>query len=120
MKIEQKLNAFYDAFNAKNWEVVADLLSEDFNYFTDNCATLTKTTFLEFMKKDDWQGSGFSLKNLHIVTTPNSDLALAHYTTAFEGESKNQKYKFIAIESVVFRKENNDWKIIHFHTSNKF
>ncbi len=117
--IEKRLTNYYDAFNAKKWNDVEEFLSDDFSYFTDNCTVHNKSSFMSFMRSDDWQGIDFRLEELEIKMSASNDLAFATYSTQFEGTSGETKMKFQAIETIVFKLEEGEWKILHFHTSNK-
>ena len=117
--IKDRLADFYDAFNNKKWKVVEEYLSEDFSYFTDNCRVQKKSDFISFMQSDDWQGESFQLEELKIGRSESDDLAFATCRTKFEGIASGTKMKFQAIETVVFKAEAGEWKILHFHVSNK-
>ncbi|MDT0606017.1 nuclear transport factor 2 family protein [Croceitalea rosinachiae] len=117
ISIQNRLTDFYDAFNSKEWKAVEELLSDDFSYFTDNCIIQKKTDFLSFMKKNDWLVEKFRLDQLNI--TESKDLAIATYQTEFKGISNGLEMKINAIETMVLKLKENEWKIYHFHTTNK-
>ena len=117
--IENKLTGFYDAFNNKKWEIVEEYLSNDFSYFTDNCKIQNKHGFISFMQADDWKGESFELGELKIRQSKSRDLAFATYGVRFEGTTGGTKMKIQAIETVVFQLEEYEWKILHFHVTNR-
>ena len=117
--IKDSLTDFYDAFNNKKSKVIEDCLSDDFSYFTDNCHVQNKSDFISFIQSNDWQGESFQLEELKIRRSESDDYAFATYRTKFEGISGGTKIRFQAIETVIFRVEQGEWKILHLHATNK-
>lgn len=117
--IKNSLTNFYDAFNNKKWKIVEECLSDNFSYFTDNCQVKNKLDFILFMQSDDWQSENFQLEELKISMSKSDDFALATYSTKFEGTSGGTKMRFQAIETAVFKVEQDKCKILHLHTTNK-
>ncbi len=69
-----------------------------------------------FMKKVALMNVNFSVDELNI--TESKDPVVATYRTTFEGVSNGSKMKIHAIETIVFRLEEDKWKILHLHTTN--
>lgn len=118
-QIKQKLEEYYEAFHNKNWEKFGGILSEGFKYFTDGASVLDKNEFIEFLKKDTWQGIEYNISSLEIHTSAAQDFALALYKIFFKGRVNNVEHTVNAIESTIFFRDSSDWKIMHCHSSNK-
>lgn len=118
-EIEPILEKYYDAFNYKDWITFGNFLDDNFRYFTDNCIVQTKDEFLDFLKRDKWQGKNYILSNLNAPADVNSDFVAATYKIEFNGSFDNQQITVSAIETMILTKRNDEWKILHCHTSNK-
>ena len=119
-EITLKLHEYYEAFHRKEWDKFGEYLSDNFKYFTDNNVIQEKEKFLEFLTKDKWKPKEYRIYDAEIQVSPNGDMALAAYKTSFTGMfDDNKELTIHAIETTVFIKESDGWKIIHSHTSNK-
>ena len=118
-QIKQRLEEYYEAFHIKDWEKFSSILDERFKYFTDGANVLDKPGFVEFLKKDPWQGIEYNISNLEIHTSAAQDFVLILYKIFFKGHVNNTEHTVNAIESTIFTRESGDWKIIHCHSSNK-
>lgn len=116
--IRLKLEEYYEAFHNKEWLKFSECLADNFKYFTDNTFTLDKSNYVNFLKEDPWQGVEYKISDLEIRVSREGDMGFAVYKTFFKGLVRNKIQTVNAIETTIFIKE-NDWKIIHTHTSNK-
>ena len=117
-EISDILLKYYETFHKKDWKVFAEYLSENFIYFSDNITIMKKNSFVEFLKKDKWQGLEYKVYDINITLSENKDMAFASYKTSFTGLMDNKEMTISAIETTIFVKLNNEWKIVHSHTSN--
>lgn len=118
-QIELELRKYYDAFNEKDWLKFSESLDDNFKYFTDKCTVQSKQEFLEFLKRNIWCGAGYKISDLNFIISDNEDLAIASYSVEFTGTVSGENMTVRAIETTVFIKLNDKWKIIHSHSSNK-
>ncbi|MBS1494989.1 MAG: nuclear transport factor 2 family protein [Bacteroidetes bacterium] len=119
-QISLKLNEYYNAFNSKDWEKFSLMLTDDFIYFSDNAAVMNKEQFIDFLKKDSWQGKSFNIEDLMVIISEDKSLGVAVYKISFDGKMSDKDITMNAIESTTFSKINNEWKVIHSHVSNKY
>ena len=117
--IQTTIESFYKAFHEKDWEQFGTYLTDDFQYFTDNCIIQSKADFINFLRNDVWIGISYSIQDLKIRTDQNSSIGFASYKTSFTGKHKDQEMTVEAIESLMLIMEGDDWQIAHMHTSNK-
>lgn len=113
------LNLYFTAFHEKRWDDLDAMLDEGFTYYTDNCHKLDKAGFINFMSKNSWDGTDYSVKNIRILPGSNGDIAIACYDAEFKGNLKNEPANVKAVETTIFKRNNNNWLLLHSHTSNK-
>src|SRR4030095_9958768 len=118
-EIKLKLEEYYEAFHKKDWDKFSDCLTDDFSYFTDTAFRLNKKDYVEFLRKDPWQGIEYGLSEIKIHISGSEDLGVAIYRTFFKGLLSDVERKLTAIETSVFVKKENQWKMLHTHISNK-
>ena len=111
-EIEQTLRNYYNAFQNKDWSAFESALDDGFTYYTDGCIVQHKPAFVEFLINDGWQGTGYNLSDLSIITA--NDLSIANYKVAFEGLENGKKITVFALETTVLR----GLKLLHTHSSN--
>lgn len=119
-EVKFKLNEYYKAFNDKDWDKFSSMLTDDFIYFSDNAAVMNKDQFVNFLRKDSWEGRSFNIDDLIIIISGDNTLGIAVYKISFNGMVNDKEAQVDAIESTTFKKENNEWKVIHSHVSNKY
>jgi ketosteroid isomerase-like protein len=118
-EIRTKLEEYYKAFYHKDWETFGNCLEGNFNYFTDKTGMFTKNDFIDFLKKDKWQGTDYGISDLNIHVSKGNDMGFAAYKIFFKGTVDGTEHMVNAIETTVFIKEGSVWSILHSHTSNK-
>jgi ketosteroid isomerase-like protein len=118
-EIKKTLLDYYEAFHNKEWDKFSDQLTENFRYFTDKATILNKEKFVDFLKKDTWQGKSYSVDNIEIHAPEAGDFGWGTYKTMFTGTDNNTEYTITAVETSIFEKSGGSWKISHHHTSNK-
>ena len=117
---KEYIQTFYELFHNKKWESFAQQLHENFTYFTDGCIVQNKSQFVKFLANDNtWIGKSYSVENIKVHFNENEKIAFCTYQTEFVGADNGQQLIVKAIETAILSKENNEWKILHFHTSNK-
>ena len=116
---EIELKKYYNSFIKKNWKIFGKYLNPEFLYFTDNCIVQNKKKFMDFLKKDKWKGTDYAISDLKILNSENENIVIALYKILFKGSIKNIEFNVNAIETTVLTLKNNEWKILHCHSSNK-
>lgn len=123
---EQCLHQYYGAFLEKDWTAFAALLDEGFHYFTDTGIVQSKEAFINFLRRNDWEGKSYSISNLHLIPSAAGDMVIATYSIEFIGSGNENGYTVRANETTVLRNEQaneqakgqGEWKIRHSHSSN--
>jgi len=118
-QIEIELKRYLYAFNDRKWEEFSSHIDDDFKYFTDRCVIQNKEQFISYLSKNTWDGRGYNISDLNVISSENEDLAVARYKAEFIGYENDKKITVYAIETTIFAKGKSGWKIVHSHTSNK-
>ena len=116
--IKTAIKSYLDSIYEKKWDKLSNILDESFTYFTDRAKKQNKAEFMNFMIADPWQGNSYSLDLIKVIFDDTCTTAIACYNSAFNGELKNVPMKVTAVETTVLKRINNEWKIVHSHTSN--
>lgn len=117
--METELRNYLNAFNEQRWDDLKNLLDDSFTYYTDNCSIQNKHQFIQFMSANAWTGSSYEISDFDVTESENKDLAVTTYKAKFNGIFKDKPMTVKAIETTIFKKINNEWKLIHSHTSNE-
>jgi len=118
-RIESALRKFLDAFNESRWNDFSNCIDESFKYFTDGCNIKNKEQFVLYLTNSGWDGKGYTLHDLEILTSDDGTFAVARYKIEFSGLVGGELSTVTAIETACCILNNNEWKMIHYHTSNK-
>lgn len=118
-EINIALKAYLEAFHEKKWDALSAMLDDGFTYFTDKCHKLNKSEFISFMSNNPWNGIDYSIKNVRVISAGAGDIGIARYDTEFNGIFNNKPAKVEAVETTVFKKIDDNWQLVHSHTSNK-
>lgn len=116
-EIKNKLEEYYAAFRNKNWGAFSSFLTNDFSYYSDNMTIMNKEKFISFLKRDSYICKNISFNELKICSSET--LAAAVYKITFDGKMGDKELEVNAAETTLLIKEDNEWKIIHSHVSNK-
>jgi ketosteroid isomerase-like protein len=116
--ITDLLHRYYEAFHRRDWKAFAMPLDDGFRYFTDNATVQSQEEFLSFLMNDPWEPTGYSMSELQVHVAHSNDLAVATYRMQFDGIHSGKTMSIIALETAVLRLIENEWKMVHFHSSN--
>jgi ketosteroid isomerase-like protein len=119
LEVKLKLEQYYESFHYKDWAKFGDCISNNFSYFSDNAVNMNKEDYIDFLRKNTFNGIEYKISDLKVFISGSSDLAAAFYRTFFRGTVKGNEMTVTAFETSVFIKESNNWKILHTHISNK-
>ena len=115
---QEVIKTYYEAFHLKDWKRFSDCLSDSFIYFTDGCTVQDKSAFIKFLSGDVWIGDSYEIYDERWQIS--EQMALCSYRMRFIGKDGDKDITLDAIETTVLKQENEVWKMVHSHTSNKF
>lgn len=118
-KVKSVLDNFFAAAGKQDWDKVGGMLTEDFEVFTDEVTILNKNEYIKLLKQDNLRVSQMQLKNLRIEVSEQGQVAWCRYHGFFHISAEPQSSLVETAETIVFRNENSDWKIVQAHVSMK-
>ena len=119
VQVRKVLDQFFSAAKKRDWDAVAQLMSTDFELYTDGASAFNKQAYAKVLKDDDMQVTGMELKDMEIRVSSDGQMAWAKYRGLFKSTIHNQPSNMETAETVIFKKEGEQWKITRSHVSLK-
>jgi ketosteroid isomerase-like protein len=112
------IHEYFQAFTDKDFLGMLELTSDEFTYCDHEGRQLNKTAYFDSLGKDEWVTETFFLENLQVHTSEEATMALATYESHFDGHSGDVHNVHLHFsETLVWRKEAGQWKILRMHYS---
>ena len=119
VQVRKVLDQFFSAAKKRVWDAVAQLMSTDFELYTDGASAFNKQAYAKVLKDDDMQVTDMELKDMEIRVSSDGQMAWAKYRGLFKSTIHNQPSNMETAETVIFKKEGEQWKITRSHVSLK-
>lgn len=119
VQVRKVLDQFFSAAKKRDWDAVAQLMSTDFELYTDGASAFNKQAYAKVLKDDDMQVTDMELKDMEIRVSSDGQMAWAKYRGLFKSTIHNQPSNMETAETVIFKKEGEQWKITRSHVSLK-
>ena len=119
IQVRKVLDQFFSAAKKRDWDAVAQLMSTDFELYTDGASAFNKQAYAKVLKDDDMQVTDMELKDMEIRVSSDGQMAWAKYRGLFKSTIHNQPSNMETAETVIFKKEGEQWKITRSHVSLK-
>jgi ketosteroid isomerase-like protein len=113
------LDQFFSEAKKRDWDAVAQLMSTDFELYTDGASVFNKQAYVKVFKEDDMQLAYMELKDMEIRVSGDGQMAWAKYRGFFKTITHNQPGTVETAETLIFKKEDEQWKITRAHVSLK-
>ena len=118
--VRKALEDFFESVEQRNWDVVEEMMSEDFEFYSNDLLKFNRSEFIGAMKHDEMQIDLFEMKDVEVDAPINGRLAWAKYRTRLVSKNEKSPIDIEAIETVVFRKlDNGKWVMCHNHATVK-
>ena len=118
-RVRNVLDQFFSAAKKRDWDAVAEFLSTDFELYTDGPSGFNKQAYVKVLKDDNMQLTYMELRDLEIRVSSDGQMAWAKYRGLFKSTIHNQPSNMETAETVIFKKEGEQWKITRSHVSLK-
>jgi ketosteroid isomerase-like protein len=118
-RVKNALDQFFSAAKKRDWDAVAEFISTDFELYTDNASGFNKQAYVKVLKDDDMQLTHMELKDMEIRVSSDGQMAWSKYRGLFKATSRNQPSTVETAETLIFKKEGEQWKIARAHISLK-
>ncbi len=119
-KIEQIITNYTAAFDKKDFHKFTSFATNDFKFYTLDGHTFDKDSTISFLDNilKNWSNVQTTIKELEIEC--DHSLSFARYEAAFHFTAMAKSGTMSSLITVVFRKTEDTWKMIHFHMSRKY
>jgi ketosteroid isomerase-like protein len=119
LQVKNALDQFFNAAKKRDWDAVAEFMSNDFELYTDLASGFNKEAYMKVLKTDDVQLTSMELRDLEIRVSGDGQMAWAKYRGLFKATSRNQPSTVETAETLIFKREGEQWKITRAHASLK-
>lgn len=118
-RVRKVVDQFFSTAKKRDWDAVAELMSTDFELYTDGASVFDKQAYVKVFKEDDMQLAYMELKDMEIRVSSDGQMAWAKYRGFFKTTTHNQPGTVETAETLIFKKESEQWKITRAHVSMK-
>ena len=119
VRVRKVVDQFFSAAKKRDWDAEAELMSTDFELYTDGASGFNKQAYIKVLKDDDIQLADMELREMEIRVSSDGQMAWAKYRGLFKFISKNQPTNMESAETLIFKREADQWKITRAHVSIK-
>ena len=118
-RVRSVVDQFFSAAKKRDWDAVGELMSTDFELYTDGASGFNKQAYVKVFKEDDMQLAYMELRDMEIRVSSDGQMAWAKYRGLFKSTSHNQPSTVETAETLIFKREGERWKITRAHASIK-
>ena len=119
IRVRKVLDQFFGAAKKRDWDAAAELMSSDFELYTDGASVFDKQAYVKVLKGDDMELGSMELRDMEIRVSGDGQMAWSKYRGLFKSTSHNQPSTFETAETLIFKREGEQWKITRAHVSLK-
>jgi len=119
IRVRKVVDQFFSAAKKRDWDAAAELMSTDFELYTDGASEFNKQAYVKVLKEDDTELADIELRDMEIRVSSDGQMAWGKYRGLFKGTSRNQPSTMETAETLIFKSEGKQWKITHAHVSLK-
>jgi ketosteroid isomerase-like protein len=119
IRVRKVVDQFFSAAKKRDWDAAADLMATDFELYTDGAAGFNKQAYIKVLKEDDMELAYMELRDMEIRVSSDGRMAWGKYRGLFKSTSHNQPSIVETAETLLFKKEREQWKITRAHASLK-
>ena len=113
------LDQFFSAAKKRDWDAAADFMATDFELYTDGASNFNKEAYVKVLKADDMELAHMELKDMETRVSSDGQMAWTKYRGLFKSVSNNQESSVETAETLIFKREDGQWKITRAHVSSK-
>ena len=119
VRVRKVVDQFFSAAKKRDWDAEAELMATDFELYTDGASGFNKQAYLKVLKEDDMKLAHMELRDMEIRVSSDGQMAWAKYRGLFKTTSHNQPSTLETAETLIFKREDEHWKITRAHVSLK-
>lgn len=118
-RVRGVVDQFFDAAKRQDWDAAGELMSSDFELYTDDAAAFDKEAYVRLLKEDDLQTEYMELKDFEVCVSEDGRMAWCKYRGRFKTSSHGVESDVETAETLIFKREGAAWKINRAHASVK-
>lgn len=118
-RVREALDNFFRAAQRRDWDAAAELMSSDFEIYTDDAQGYPKAEYVRVLKQDDLVVEHMELKDVDIRVSGDGQMAWAKYRGLFRCTSQGKPADVETAETLIFTNERGAWKMARAHASIK-
>lgn len=119
VRVRQVVDQFFSAAKKRDWDAEAELMSKDFELYTDGASGFSKEAYLKVLKEDDMQLASMELRDMEVRVSSDGTMAWCKYRGLFKATIQKQPTTLETAETLILKREGEQWKITHAHVSLK-
>ena len=119
IRVRKVVDQFFSAAKKRDWDAEAELMSADFELYTDGASGFNKQAYIKVLKDDDIQLADMELREMEIRVSSDGQMAWAKSRGSFKFISNNHPTNMESAETLIFKREGDQWKITRAHVSIK-
>jgi len=119
IRVGKVLDQFFSAAKNRDWDAVAEFMATDFELYTDGASGFNKQAYVKVLKEDDMELVSMELRDMEIRVSSDGQMAWSKYRGLFKSTSHNQPSNVETAETLIFKREGEQWKITRAHVSLK-
>src|SRR4051812_26928238 len=89
-RVRMVVDQFFSAAQKHDWDAAAELMSADFELYTDGAAAFNKQDYVKVLKEDDLQMASMELRDVEIRVASDGEMAWGKYRGLFKSSSRGQ------------------------------
>lgn len=118
-RVKKVLDQFFSTAKNRDWDAAAGLMSTDFELYTDGASNYSKLEYVKALKSDDLEVAHMELRDMEIRVSSDGQMAWTKYRGLFKMISHNKPSNVETAETLIFKREDGQWKITRAHVSSK-
>jgi ketosteroid isomerase-like protein len=119
VKVRKVLDQFFGAAKTRDWDAAANFMATDFELYTDGASAFSKQDYVKVLKEDDMVLASMELRDMEIRVSSDGTMAWCKYRGLFKSISQNHPSDVETAETLIFKREGDQWKITRAHVSLK-
>jgi len=119
VRVRKVLDQFFSTAKSRDWDAAAELMSTDFELYTDGASNFSKQEYVKALKADDLEVAHMELRDMEVRVSSDGQMAWTKYRGLFKMVSHNKPTNVETAETLIFKREGGQWKITRAHVSSK-
>jgi ketosteroid isomerase-like protein len=119
IRVRKAVDQFFSAAKKRDWDAASEFMSTDFELYTDGASGFSKQAYVKVLREDDMQLVSIELRDMEIRVSSDGQMAWGKYRGLIKATSRNQTSTMETAETLIFKREGEQWKITRAHVSVK-